>query len=96
MNMDMDMNTNTSLSELSNDTAEIFEVIQPYAPSLSSIIRNLIHRPSDRCLLIAAQREAMRLKHKERMKILKIVFELANNDKLTDEMFRLFMIAFAG
>ena len=58
MNMDMDMNTNTSLSELSNDTAEIFEVIQPYAPSLSSIIRNLIHRPSDRCLLIAAQREA--------------------------------------
>lgn len=87
---------NIDLNELSSETTEICEVIKPYSPCLSSMIRNFIHMPSDQRLLIAVHREYLRLKHKERMKILDIVVELANNDKLSDEMFRLLMIAFAG
>lgn len=79
-----------------NEVEEIYEVIKPYASSLTSTFKNFFCSSNDKRMFAVLKMEAMKLRHEERMKILELVRELADKDKLTEDMFKLLMIAFAG
>lgn len=88
----MGMDFNESI----NEVEEIYEVVKPYASSLTSALKNFCCASNDKHMFAVLKMEAMRLRHEERMKILELVRELASENKLTDDMFELLMVAFAG
>lgn len=90
------MDLNVPDNEFGEQLEEIYEVVKPYSTTLITAIRNLFSAPHERRMLIVLQAHAMQLRHEEKMKILEVVTMLAKADKLSDEMFRLLMIAFSG
>ena len=84
------------INESINEVEEIYEVIKPYSSSLTSALKNFYCASNDKRMSAVLKMEAMKLRHEERMKILELVRELASENKLTDEMFGVLMVAFAG
>lgn len=90
------MNLNVPDNEFGEQIEEICEVVEPYSTSLTTAIRNLFSAPYEKRMRFFLRAQAMQLKHEERMKILDAITTLAKDDKLSNDMFQLFMIAFSG
>lgn len=86
----------TDWNESCNGLEEICEVVKPYSSSVIPALKDCFSNSQDRRLRAILKMEAMKMRHEERMKILELIRELAEEEKLTGEMFGLLMIAFAG
>lgn len=84
------------LQRYNGEVNEICEVVKPFSVGLASALKNFLCGPSDKEIQFYIMKEAMKLKRDIKMEILKCIVELAKLDQLSDEKFRLLMIAFAG
>lgn len=79
-----------------NNDSEFYEIVKPISTGLASTLKNFLCGPSDREIYVRIKMYAMQLSHTQKMKILECVIELAKLNQLSDEKFRLLMIAFSG
>lgn len=75
---------------------DFYEIVAPMSKGLASTLRNFFCAPSDKELYYRVKVYAMGLRHEEKMKIMECVLELAKLEQLSDERFKLLMIAFSG
>lgn len=74
---------------------DFYEIVRPMSKGLASALKNFFCAPSDKELYCRIKVYSMGLEHAERMKIMECVLELAKLNQLSDERFRLLMIAFS-
>lgn len=79
-----------------NNMEDFYEIVRPMSKGLASALKNFFCAPSDKELYCRIKVYSMGLKHEERMKIMDCVLELAKLNQLSDERFRLLMIAFSN
>lgn len=84
------------LKKDNEDLTEICEVVKPFSVGLASALKNFLRGPSDREIQFYIMKEAIALKRDTKLEIMKCIVELAKLNQLSDEKFRLLMIAFSG
>ena len=75
---------------------ELCEVIWPISTGLVSAIKDFFRGPTEKEYLYKIKVEMGKIRLMERCKILDTAVELAKLDKLSEDMFRLLMIAFSS
>lgn len=87
---------NEIVERVENNAGQVYDIVMPYSSSLANAIKNLFFAPSDKEVFLTVRTEAMKVRHEERMKLLDTAVELAKLDRLSENMFQLLMVAFAG
>lgn len=74
---------------------DLCEVIVPLSTGVAGAVKDFFRGPSNRQMLFRTKVMDMQYSHEERLKLLDTAVELAKLDHLSDDEFRILMVAFA-
>ena len=83
------------MNDIQSREDEIYEVMRPISTGLAATVKNFFNGPSSMEVYLQLKREILHLRYDMRIQLLQCVIELAKLNQLSDEKFRLLMIAFS-